>query len=262
MSVLMEKFPSLFISHGSPMLALETTPASDFLRTLGNQLGSPKSILVISAHWETSGVFRVNVTPATKTIHDFGGFPKALYALNYPAPGSPALAAQVIQVLAAQGLPIEPDPQHGLDHGAWIPLSLMYPQADIPVVQLSLQTDASPETHFQVGQALRALRTQDVLIVASGGATHNLRALTPSDQPAPEWVLAFDAWVEEQVLTGNESALLRFYEQAPFARQNHPSPEHFYPLFVALGAGDSAQGRVLHRSVELGALSMAAYAFN
>lgn len=244
------------------MLALETTPANGFLRTLGNQLGTPKAIIVISAHWETSSAFRVNITPGPKTIHDFGGFPKALYQLSYPAPGSPELAAQVIQALTAQGLPIEPDPQHGLDHGAWIPLSLMYPQADIPVVQLSLQTDASPESHFQAGQALRELRKQGVLIVASGGATHNLRALTPPDQPSPDWVLAFDAWVEEQVLAGNESALFQFYELAPFARQNHPSPEHFYPLFVALGAGESAQGRVLHHSFELGALSMAAYAFN
>lgn len=258
----MAKFPSLFISHGSPMLAIEPSPAHDFLKTLGAQLGAPKAVIVVSAHWETSDAFRVNTGTSPATIHDFGGFSQALYQLTYPAPGDPALAEKILRILSEQAIPAQGDPHHGLDHGAWIPLLLMYPKAEIPVIQISLQTGLSPAAHFQLGKALKILRNEGILILASGGATHNLRALTAGEQPPPDWVRTFDQWVETQVAQGNWDDLLRFYEIAPFARENHPTPEHFYPLFVVLGAAEAPTGKILHHSIELGTLSMAAYAFD
>gem|GEM_PF-78978 len=194
--------PSLFLSHGAPTLPLTDTPARTFLQQLGGTLARPKAILVISAHWETA-VPTVNVVDRNETIHDFGGFPRALYNLRYPAPGSPPVAARVADLLRAADLECNTDRKRGLDHGAWVPLLLMYPQADIPVLQLSVQPHLGPEHHLRVGRALAALRQEGVLIIGSGSFTHDLsefRGHDPND-PAPAWVNDFADWVDT-ALTG------------------------------------------------------------
>jgi 4,5-DOPA dioxygenase extradiol len=210
--------PSLFLSHGAPTLPLTDTPARTFLQQLGQTLERPKAILVISAHWETA-VPTVSAVDSNATIHDFGGFSRALYDLRYPAPGSPALAARVAEQLHAGGFNCNIDKQRGLDHGAWVPLLLMYPQADIPVLQVSVQPRLGPEHHLRVGRALAALRDEGVLIVGSGSFTHDLsefRGHGPNDA-APDWVNSFADWFDAALTKGQTGELLDYRRRAPFA---------------------------------------------
>jgi len=255
--------PSLFLSHGAPTLPLTDTPARTFLQQLGGTLARPKAILVISAHWETA-VPTVNVVDRNETIHDFGGFPRALYNLRYPAPGSPPVAARVADLLRAADLECNTDRKRGLDHGAWVPLLLMYPQADIPVLQLSVQPHLGPEHHLRVGRALAALRQEGVLIIGSGSFTHDLsefRGHDPND-PAPAWVNDFADWVDTALTSGRTADLLDYRRQAPFAAKNHPTEEHLLPLYAALGAaGEHATAGRLHASSTYSVLRMDVYAF-
>lgn len=257
-------FPSLFLSHGAPTLPLTDTPARTFLTQLGATLERPKAILVVSAHWETAQP-AVNAVERNETIHDFGGFPRALYEMRYPAPGSPSVAARVADLLGAAGLATKTDTKRGLDHGAWVPLRLMYPQADIPVLQLSVQPHLGPEHHLRVGRALAPLRDEGVLIVGSGSFTHDLsefRGHGPND-PAPAWVNSFADWVHEALIADKTAALLDYRRQAPFATKNHPTEEHLLPLYVALGAaGEGAQAERLHASSTYSVLRMDVYAFH
>jgi 4,5-DOPA dioxygenase extradiol len=258
----MSPLPSLFISHGSPDMPLHPSPVLDFLKGLGTKLSKPKTILVVSAHWLT-GVPTVSVAPEVKTIHDFWGFPKEIDQLQYPVPGAPALAKRVIQLLTQAGLDAAVHPTRGLDHGAWEPLLLMYPDADIPVTQLSLQPQLGTAHHLQLGRAIAPLREEGVLILASGGTTHNLSAFGEYGlhSPPPDWVKQFDDWLREAIATHNIETLLDYRNQAPYATQNHPTEEHLLPLFVALGAGGETASQ-LHRSFTYGILSMAAYGFS
>lgn len=252
--------PTLFVSHGAPTLAIERGRTPDFLRELSHMLPRPRAILCISAHWETdTPLLTGNTSPPT--IHDFTGFPQELYALQYPAPGDPALALRAQTLLDAAGLPATLHPQRGLDHGAWVPLMLAYPQADIPVIQLSVQPQRDPAHHFVVGRALRPLRNEGVLILGTGGATHNLREFRGQaiNTAPPEHVLAFDAWLTAAITRGDVAELLDYPTHAPHALRNHPTPEHFLPLLVALGAANSPAGRALHENFNYGILSMAAY---
>lgn len=261
----MPTLPTLFISHGSPMLAIQDSPAHQFLQQLGQSLPRPKAIVVASAHWELAQGTGVTCAMHPKTIHDFGGFPDALFAMNYPAPGAPALAEQVAALLEASGLSVKRDLERGLDHGAWVPLHLMYPQADIPVVQVALSHGASPLAHERLGSALSALRDQAVLVIGSGSLTHNLHEFRgqPIDTPAPAWVTEFAAWMHD-ALQGNQLAALRDYRQlAPHAVRNHPTEEHLQPLFVALGAaGAGARAERIHASTQHGVLAMDVIAFS
>jgi 4,5-DOPA dioxygenase extradiol len=251
--------PSIFLSHGAPTLVLEDIPARGFMAALGKQLARPEAILCVSAHWETDRP-TVSAATAPETIHDFYGFPDALYRLRYPAPGAPALARRVADLLGAAGQDCAVDADRGLDHGAWNPLLLIYPDADIPVAQLSIQQDLDPAHHAAIGRALRPLRGERVLVMASGGAVHNLRQFhVDRERPAP-WAVSFDDWLAESVAAGDEPALLAYRETRPEAHLAHPRAEHFMPLFVALGAG-GGQGRALHRSFAHGSLSMAAFAW-
>jgi 4,5-DOPA dioxygenase extradiol len=260
------RMPTLFISHGSPMMAISDSAARRFLADLGPRLPRPRAIVVLSAHHDDTGV-AVTAVERPETIHDFGGFPRELYALTYPAPGDPRLAADVARRLAAASLPAEVDTRRGLDHGAWIPLSLMYPLADVPVLQVSIDSAQTPEHHFALGRALRPLRDEGVLVLGSGGATHNLRLYffagdRDERSPPPEWVEAFNEWLAGAVEQRRFDDLLRWATRAPYARQNHPTPEHFLPLFAALGAAhDEEQGRRIHASYDRGLLSLDAYAF-
>jgi 4,5-DOPA dioxygenase extradiol len=255
--------PSLFLSHGAPTLPLTDTPAREFLSQIGGTLERPKAILVISAHWETA-VPTVNTVESNETIHDFGGFPRALYDLRYPAPGSPTFAARIVERLRTSGFDCNIDKRRGLDHGAWVPLLLMYPRADIPVLQLSVQPHLGPEHHLRVGRALAPLRDEGVLIIGSGSFTHDLsefRGHGPND-PAPDWVNSFADWFHTALMKNQIDDLIDYRRQAPFATKNHPSEEHLLPLYTALGAaGERASTERLHASSTYSVLRMDVYAF-
>lgn len=260
----MSPLPTLFLSHGSPMLAIQDSPARRFLQSLGKSLERPKAIIVVSAHWETRGGPAVSLAQLPETIHDFGGFPRALFEMQYPAPGAPEAAERTAALLEAHGIPAGRSAQRGLDHGAWVPLSLMYPEANIPVAQLSVVHGASPAEQDRIGQALAALRGEGVLLVGSGSLTHNLYEFRGQgvDAPVPHWVSEFEAWMKARLETGDRAALLDYRRAAPFAAQNHPTDEHLMPLFVAMGAaGTDARANLLHASFEHGVLAMDAYAF-
>jgi 4,5-DOPA dioxygenase extradiol len=256
-------FPSLFISHGSPMMAVRDDAARRFLCTLGQEIGTPTAVAVISAHWETDGV-RVSSASTPETIHDFGGFPRELYEMRYPARGATVLARRIVERLKKAGLSATEDPGRGLDHGAWIPMMLMYPGADIPVFQISIDPEAGPEHHLRLGQALREFRDEGVLILSSGSMTHNLGELRRGapDAPVFPWVEEFVDWLVARIADNDIDALLNYRDQAPYAVRNHPSDEHFLPIFSAIGAGVGTVGKRLHSSYSLGGLALDAYAFD
>ncbi|MGE5758076.1 MAG: dioxygenase [Sideroxydans sp.] len=256
--------PVLFLSHGAPSLPLEAGETGAAWRQLGAQLPRPSAILVISAHWETR-IPTVSRAVQPETVHDFSGFPEELYRLQYPAPGAPQMAEAAARALQQAGIPVQLDDAHGLDHGAWVPLSIMFPQADIPVAQLSLQPEQNPAWHLALGRALRPLREQGVLIVGSGAITHNLRAVFrhPPDESAPEWVTGFRDWIAARIKEGDLDALCAYRRLAPHAAQNHPADEHLLPLFVALGAASKVEeARHLNRVMTFGLLAMDAWLFD
>ncbi len=254
--------PALFVSHGAPTLAISDTPARRFLADYGAALPKPAAIVVVTAHWETD-LPTVGGAAAPDTIHDFGGFGEALQRFRYPAPGAPELAARVAESLRAAGMVAAVDPARGLDHGVWVPLSLLFPAADVPVVPVSVQPRLAPAFAERLGRALRPLRDAGVLVLASGSLTHNLRALDwaagDADAADPR-AAAFADWVEAAVARDDRTALLAYRALAPFARFHHPTEEHLLPLFAALGAG--GRGRRVHTSATFGTLMMDAYEFS
>jgi 4,5-DOPA dioxygenase extradiol len=253
------RLPTLFISHGAPSFALEPGKAGPALTALGQQLPRPAAVLVVSPHWMTREP-RVATTAAPQTLHDFGGFDPALYDLGYPAPGQPTLARRALVHLRAAGWPAQIDPQWGLDHGAWVPLRFLYPQADVPVFQVSLPMGLDGPGAYAYGQAFAPLRDEGVLIVGSGSLTHNLREVQFHDFTVEPYVVEFAQWIAEAVRAQDHERLKGAMNQAPHARRAHPTPEHFWPLLVAAGAagGDANQGsaRRLSGGVVHGALSM------
>lgn len=248
----------LFISHGSPMLTLEDTAATDFLRQLGGRLERrPTAIVAVSAHWTTAGPM-VGAAPAPATIHDFYGFPRQLYQRRYPAPGAPALARRIADLLGCAE-----DPERGLDHGIWCPASLIWPDADLPILPLSVQPRLDPRHHYRLGQRLRPMAAEGVLILATGSLTHNLAAYGRHalDDPAEPFAAAFADWFAAATGQGRLDDLLDYRRRAPHAADNHPTDEHLLPYFVALGASGSDRGEVIHRSMEYGVIAMDAYEF-
>lgn len=260
----MNRLPALFVSHGAPTLALEPRPTRSFLAQLGAAIGRPQAILTISAHWETAAP-AVSTALHPETIHDFYGFPEALYAMRYPAPGAPELANQAMQLLAAAGLTAAGVADRGLDHGAWVPLLLMYPGADIPVTQLAVQTPLGPAHHWRLGEALRPLRDQGVLIIGSGSVTHNLREFGRyryDDEP-PSWVSEFNDWLHTTVESPDREALIDYRMRAPQAARNHPTEEHLLPLLVAAGAATpGSRPQRLYAAYTYGVIGMDAYRFD
>ncbi|WP_432464512.1 DODA-type extradiol aromatic ring-opening family dioxygenase [Agarivorans sp. QJM3NY_33] len=259
------KQPALFISHGSPMMGIENSATSAFLKNLGRQLHKPDAIVVFSAHFDATADIIINSATKPKTIHDFYGFPEQLYQLQYPAPGAPDLAKQVAEHLQSQGYQPILDEQQGWDHGVWIPLRLIYPQADIPVLQISINSRLSSQHNYQLGQALSYLSEQNILLLGSGGISHNLREVFASvpDPQRVEKVTAFTQWVKEKLLAKDIPALLDYQNQAPFSRFNHPSVEHFVPLLSILGAwNEGDKVHQIHQDVELEILALDAYAFS
>lgn len=255
--------PTLFVSHGAPTLPLSHSPATEFLKHLADHLPRPKAILMASAHWETARP-AVNAVARNDTIHDFYGFPRGLYELRYPAPGDPALAARIVDLLGQAGLQGGIDTTRGLDHGAWVPLMLAYPHADIPVLQLSMQTRLGPAHHERLGAALATLRGEGVLVIGSGSWTHDLRRFRGQAEDAPEQpdVTAFADWMDKAVREGRRQDLIEYRRRAPHAADNHPTEEHLLPRYVALGAaGPDAKAERLHSSGMFSMLRMDAYAF-
>lgn len=252
--------PSLYISHGSPMLALEPGASGPALARLAGELPKPRAIVIVSAHWENNELL-VSGNPQPETWHDFGGFPKALFEVQYPAPGDPQLAAEVVQLLKRSDLPARIDTERPFDHGVWVPLSLMYPQADIPVVQVSLPTPGGPALQTRVGHALASLREQGVLLIGSGSITHNLRELDwhAGPESVEPWAREFRDWMIEKLEANDEAALHDYRQQAPNAVRNHPSDEHLLPLYFARGAGGTFS--VSHKGFTMGALGMDIYRF-
>ncbi|PBJ82472.1 dioxygenase [Lysobacteraceae bacterium NML93-0399] len=259
----MSRLPALFISHGSPMTALEPGEAGLRLAALAAALPRPRAIVIASAHWLAAAP-RVGGAPQPLTIHDFGGFPQALFDMRYPAPGDPALAAQVAELLAAAGLSAALDPQRGLDHGVWVPLHLLYPDAAIPVVPVSIQPDLGPAHQFALGQALAPLRDDGVLVIGSGSITHNLHDWRHySEAREAPYVRPFIEWIEQRLSADEIEALLDYRRQAPFAERAHPTDEHLLPLYVAMGAGGAPmRAQRIDAGIDQGFLAMDIYRFD
>ncbi len=260
----MTALPSLYISHGSPMTALHPGLTGERLAGLAAAMPQPKAIVMASAHF-LSRQPQVVDTAAPKTIHDFRGFPAPLYELRYPAPGDPALAAQVMQLMGKAGLAPIANHERGFDHGTWVPLRLLYPAADIPVVTISIQPELGPAHQHAVGQALAPLRDEGVLVIGSGSITHNLHDFGAgySDERQAPYVRPFIEWIEQKLAAGDVDALLDYRRQAPFAERAHPTDEHLLPLFVALGAaGTKARAQRIDAGIDLGFLAMDIYRFD
>lgn len=255
--------PALFVPHGSPNFALQAGAAGQVLAEVARSLATPRAIIVVSAHWATTTT-TVGFAERPATIHDFYGFPAALYALSYPASGAPAAAVEVVEALHSAGLPVAQDPVRGLDHGAWIPLRRMFPDADLPVIPLSLPR-GGPAAAYRLGQALAPLLTRNFLLLASGNLTHNLadyQRIAQRGGPAPAYVQAFTDWLAERLAAGDIDSLLNYRRLAPDATNAHPSDEHLLPLFVALGAaGASPSVNRLHAGIDDYVIAMDAYAF-
>ena len=259
----MSALPSVFISHGSPMHALEPGAAGDAWAALGRDLGRPKAIVIASAHWETN-LPMLTGSERPETIHDFYNFPEPLYRLRYPAPGAPEVAQRAQALLKQGGFTAGIDGCRGLDHGAWSPLLYMYPDADVPVVQLSVQPELGAGHHAALGHALKPLSAEGVLVIGSGHLTHNLRDMDRSGRAAPApYAKAFQQFVFENIESWNLDRLAEYRSVSPEGRRAHPTEEHFLPLFVALGAArDGTRPERIFDRIESGALAMDAYVFH
>ena len=256
-----ERMPALFLGHGSPMNAITDNPFRDAWRRLGNELPTPRAVLCVSAHWETDGA-KVCAVARPETIHDFGGFPPALYELQYPAPGAPELAQRARGLLAAAGIGAALETRRGYDHGVFVPLAVMYPDADVPVLAMSLQAGLDPAAHLAAGRALAPLRAEGVLIVASGSSYHNLGGVNAGAVAASR---DFDAWLQQALCDASgaaREALLERWADAPAARHAHPREEHLLPRAGAAGAGGDDAGHCVWRQTDmLGAITLSSYRF-
>lgn len=257
----MSTLPALFVSHGAPTFAVEPGLAGAQLRALGVALDKPRAVVVVSPHWMTRSV-EITATEQPETVHDFGGFPAVLYALRYSARGSPEVAVEIRQQLARQGISAKLDARRGLDHGAWVPLMHLFPDADVPVVQVSLPFDTDETKAFALGQALAPLAQDGVLIVGSGSLTHNLHDFRADEVPAALYAQEFSAWVRQAVLEGDTTRLVQTLKLAPHADRAHPTTEHFLPLLVAAGAASTLNSvTVLDGGIRHGVLAMESYVF-
>lgn len=260
----MSRLPTLFVSHGAPTFAMDPGVAGPRLTELGRSLPLPKAVLIVSPHWMTPTP-RVGTAAQPATIHDFGGFDPALYQLSYPAAGHAELAQRTIEQLTKAGWPAQADERRGLDHGAWVPLLHLFPEAEVPVFQVSLPSRLDAQRAWAFGQALAPLAEEGVLIIGSGSLTHNLYEFRSAHGADEAYVAAFARWVREAVEQGDNKRLLRTLDEAPDAQRAHPTAEHFWPLLVAAGAADAGDGTpsgtVIEGGIAHGMLSMDSYAF-
>ncbi len=256
----LQTLPGLFISHGSPMLALDPEQVGPALERLSLNLPRPEAIVVMSAHWE-SNALEVSTAVRAETWHDFRGFPPELYEIRYPAPGKPELAEEILHLLAEAHLPAHANSTRPRDHGVWMPLLHMYPDADIPVVEISLPVNMSAQEIYKIGQTLAPLREKQILLIGSGSITHNLAELSwrTGNNEVPEWASSFRNEVVSKLAHSNFDAVLD-WENLPFVHKNHPSLEHFAPLFFAMGTGH--RFTIVHSSFSMGSLGMDLYRFD
>ena len=255
---------ALFVPHGAPTFALRPGAAGAALVRQAQSLPAPRAIVIVSAHWDTA-VPTVGFADRPETIHDFWGFPDELYSIRYPATGCREAAEEVVAAIRNAGQPVEKDAQRGLDHGAWVPLRLMFPDADVPVIPLSIQSHGGPQQAYALGQALAPLAAKGFLVIASGNVTHNLRdyqMAARSGGQTPPYVRQFTDWLAERLYAHDISALLDYRQQGPGGVQAHPSDEHLLPLYVALGAGgDNARTERFHAGIDDYVIAMDAYSF-
>lgn len=253
-----KRMPALFVGHGNPMNAVEDSRFSRGWEQLGRELPRPKAILAVSAHWYTHG-WLVNDAAVPETIYDMYGFPQALYDVRYPAPGSPEVAARVRELASPN---VRSDDGWGIDHGVWSVLHRMFPAADVPVVELSVNGDASPEEHFALGRELSGLRDEGVMILGSGNVVHNLALVDWASNGGYAWADEFDAWVRDHILARDFAPVVAYREVGEDAARAVPTPEHFLPLPVVLGTvRDDDSIRVTNDGRELGSMSMTSYLF-
>ncbi|MDO7906728.1 class III extradiol ring-cleavage dioxygenase [Paenibacillus sp. JX-17] len=251
----------IFLAHGSPMTAIEQSPYTKFLDAYGQTL-HPKAIVIFTAHWESPVLTVTSTDDVYETIYDFGGFPPELYAVQYPARGSVSLAERLTRRFEAQGIDVRKDERRGLDHGSWTLLHRLFPAADIPVVQISVHPFLPPTQQLAIGEALRGLDAEDILIIGSGVTVHNLRMVDWDAVEPTEWAVQFDDWLIEQVQSWDTWKLDRYRELAPHAVRAVPREEHFVPLFLAMGSSTpDRKPEILHRSYQMGTLSYLSFSF-
>ncbi|MHA7965113.1 DODA-type extradiol aromatic ring-opening family dioxygenase [Paenibacillus sp. CAU 1782] len=257
--------PSYFFAHGAPSLVLEENSYTELMKRFKEQLPTaPKAIVLFSAHWEQT-TQTVSAVDRYDTIYDFSGFQPELYRMTYPAKGDLALSGEIADLFQQHGIQSLADDKRGLDHGAWAVLKLLYPEADIPVVALSVNRHLSNEQQYEIGKALASLREKDILIIGSGGTVHNLRALNwrAGEGESDHWAAVFDGWLQEKLEAWDLPSLFRYQELAPYAKEAVPTSEHFIPLLMAMGAADNGRNaKLLHRSYQYGNLSLSCWQFN
>jgi 4,5-DOPA dioxygenase extradiol len=246
-------FPVLFAAHGSPMNVVSDNAFTRALRSWSERLPKPRAVVCVSAHWVTRGL-RILSSEWPRTIHDFGGFPEELYRIRYPAPGAPELARRLEDLLKTEGAQTTED--WGLDHGTWGVLSFLYPKADVPVIQLSLDARRSPEEHYKIGRKLKDLRQEGILIAGSGNIVHNLGRMGPADAPPEDWAVEFDEGIKDALKNGDVGRLVE-YERAfsSAARLSAPTPEHYLPLIYGLAAAEGEEPAFIHEGFEHAAIS-------
>lgn len=254
--------PSLFLCHGAPTLAIEYNDYTRFLQDMGKRLPRPDAVVVFTAHWESQKLAISSMDMPYETIYDFYGFPEVLYSLKYPAKGSPALAKEMQEILEKEGIPSQLDDTRGLDHGSWVLLYHLFPDADVPVVQVSVNPQLPLSEQYRIGEALSFLKKKNVLVVGSGGTVHNLRSLIPGQKNPEKWAFAFDDWLVEKVEKWDLDSLFTFTDQAPYARQAVPTLEHLVPLHISMGISSvNRKPSLLFREYDWGTLSYLAFSF-
>ncbi len=255
--------PTLFVSHGAPLFAVDAGETGPALRAWAQSLPAEpplRGVVILSPHW-MARTPAVMTTAQPQTWHDFGGFPSALYELQYPAPGNPDLAHEVLELIHSAGIATQADGTRPFDHGAWVPLMHLFPKADVPVVQIALPVGWGPAQVYALGAALQSLRASGVLVMGSGSITHNLGEFRGGAQATAPYVTEFARWVESALERGDKAALLDYRSLAPHAHRAHPSDDHFLPIFFAMGAaGEDARPSYLSREVMYGMLAMDAFA--
>ncbi|MGA7614980.1 MAG: class III extradiol ring-cleavage dioxygenase [Thermoanaerobaculia bacterium] len=255
--------PTLFISHGAPSVILDDPEFVAALRGFASRLPKPRAVILMSAHWESDTSVRLTARDPSKTIHDFGGFDRQLYSLHYPAPGDPELSRRIVSILEDASIDAAVDDSRGLDHGAWIPLLMLYPDADVPVIELSLPRPRSVDLVRRIGRALAPLRDEGMMLIGSGGVVHNLSEIRFSSHPAvSEWARRFDDWVWRCIRTRDFDELGQYRNAAPTADLAVPTTEHFDPIFFTVGTSrDEEQEMLIFEGFRFGNLSMRSFAF-
>jgi 4,5-DOPA dioxygenase extradiol len=251
---------SLFLCHGAPDIILEDNEYISLLKEMGSK-HRPNAIIIFSAHWEEQTTTISSVAGRYEMIYDFYGFPEELYRREYPAEGSPELALRIQKLFSKSGIESHLDTKRGIDHGTWTILSMMYPKADIPVVQISINPFRTMDEQFRIGKALKSLSEEDILVIGSGSTVHNLSSLDPLAKKPEDWAVQFDDWLIDKVMHHQLEQLYDYQKIAPHVKKAVPREEHIVPMFIAMGCGQLEQPKLLHRSYQYGTLTYLGFEF-